>query len=855
MKNTLKKLLLSGFVVLTVFTCALVSSEHDTEINLPNSSITLTANAAKSGYYTYEVSNGKAKIVAVDCETIRGKIKIPSKLGGYPVTEIGHGAFSFSSMITSVVIPNTVTRIGTFAFHDCSGMTSITIPNSVKSIGYDAFIGCSSLTSITIPDSVTRIEENVFNRCTALKSITLPSKITQISNGLFEGCTSLKSVTIPSKVKNIGAEAFAGCSSLKSITIPDSVTEIGESAFEGCTSLTSVKMPKNIITLEASLFKGCTSLKSITIPDSVVNINAFIFSGCTALKSIVIPSKSTAVGVKMFEDCTSLTSVVISDGVSRINTAAFKGCTALKSITLPDSITSVSEEVFEDCTALTSIKLSANLTAVSQKMFSGCTALKSITIPDSVSKISVGSFKNCTSLKSITFPKSVRSIGMKAFEGCTALKAVVIPANVKTLETYAFSGCTALETVTISKGIRTIKDFTFKDCTSLLLITIADSVKSITYNAFANCTALKKVFYTSSKADWNNITINSSNKYLKNATISYDCCEHTFSSKVTKEATCKENGTKTFKCTKCSYSYARSLKKVTHKYKNVITAATLTKNGKVENKCIWCSKVLSTTVIYYPKTIKLSKTEYTYNGNVQTPKVTVTDSKGNALKKGTDYTVKLESGRKLPGRYTVTVTFTGKYSGTKNLTYTIAPKTTSKITAKQTASTITLTWNKVTGATGYRVYQYNSSKKEWVAIQTLKTNTLKVSGLKSGTTYKFKVRAYKNDAGTIWSSSSEVLTTATKPVTPKITSLTSTKAKATLKWSNVSGESGYVVYYSTKQDSGFTKLYTCKANALSYTKANLTSGKTYYFKVRAYKTAGDTTVYSNWSDVKSIKIK
>lgn len=41
------------------------------------------------------------------------------------------------------------------------------------------------------------------------------------------------------------------------------------------------------------------------------------------------------------------------------------------------------------------------------------------------------------------------------------------------------------------------------------------------------------------------------------------------------------------------------------------------------------------------------------------------------------------------------------------------------------------------------IYQYNAKTKKWTKIKTLSKNTLTVSKLKSKTSYKFKVRAYK----------------------------------------------------------------------------------------------------------------
>ncbi len=324
----------------------------------------------------------------------------------------------------------------------------------------------------------------------------------------------------------------------------------------------------------------------------------------------------------------------------------------------------------------------------------------------------------------------------------------------------------------------------------------------------------------------------------------------------TKERAVSATGKHTFdnacdtSCNNCTYK-----RTITHTYKKVTTKATLTKNGEIKNVCSVCGKVKSTEKIYYPKTITLSQKEFVYNGKVQTPTVTVKDAKGNELKKDTDYTVKLESGRKAVGKYNVKITFKGKYEGTKTLTYTINPKVTSKVSAVSSTKAIKLTWKKVTGADGYRIYQYNSKTKSWDTVKTLTGTSYKVQNLSSGTTYKFRIKAYAKDGGTIWGAATDTIIVATKPVTPKITKLTSSKGKAAFTWTNVSGESGYQVYYSTKKDSGFEKVKTYSANVTSGTKSKLTVGKTYYFKVRAYKTVDGEKVYSGWSSVKSIKIK
>jgi len=300
-----------------------------------------------------------------------------------------------------------------------------------------------------------------------------------------------------------------------------------------------------------------------------------------------------------------------------------------------------------------------------------------------------------------------------------------------------------------------------------------------------------------------------------------------------------------------------NLDKHTHTYETTgVKKATLTANGKETLTCQTCGAT-KTTTFYVPKTIKLSGTSFTYDGTAKKPSVTVKDSKGNSLVNNEDYIVSYDSDCKNPGKHVAKIMFRGNYSGTKSLSYTVKPSKVKGVKATQTIKTLTLSWDKVVGADGYRIYKYNSSKKKYEHVKSVTSGTqYKFTDLKSGTKFRFKVRAYTKDNGVIWADYSSILETATRPTTPKITSISSkTRGKAVVKWSNVERESGFQVYYSTKKSSDFKKVKSYKANKLAGSKSKLKSGKTYYFKVRAYRKTDSGTVYSSWSSVKKIKIK
>lgn len=209
------------------------------------------------------------------------------------------------------------------------------------------------------------------------------------------------------------------------------------------------------------------------------------------------------------------------------------------------------------------------------------------------------------------------------------------------------------------------------------------------------------------------------------------------------------------------------------------------------------------------------------------------------------------------GKYTVTVKFKGNYGGTEKLNFTIVPAKVTGVKFSATSTTaVKLTWNAVSGAAVYRIYRYNTSTKKYDTIALVRGATVySNTGLKAGSQYKYIVRAYgEADDNYIAGSPSDAITAATKPATPTLKVASNAKNKATLTWSNVAGESGYEVYYSTSKSSGYKKYGTAKANKTSATLSKLTSGKTYYFRVRAYVKTANGTAYGGYKTV-AVKVK
>lgn len=218
---------------------------------------------------------------------------------------------------------------------------------------------------------------------------------------------------------------------------------------------------------------------------------------------------------------------------------------------------------------------------------------------------------------------------------------------------------------------------------------------------------------------------------------------------ITKKATCKEEGVKTYRCTSCGTVKTETIAKLTtHSYAEKLTPATTTKNGSIKSVCTACGDVASSKTIYKASGVKLSYSTKVYTGKMMSPKVYVKDSKGNTIS-SKYYTISKPSGRKNTGKYTYTIKFKGNYSGKKTLTLTINPKAPTLTTPAAGSKAVTVKWKKglKTQVTGYEVRVATNSKftknVKKATVTKYSTVSKKMTKLKAKTKYYVQVRAYK----------------------------------------------------------------------------------------------------------------
>ena len=244
--------------------------------------------------------------------------------------------------------------------------------------------------------------------------------------------------------------------------------------------------------------------------------------------------------------------------------------------------------------------------------------------------------------------------------------------------------------------------------------------------------------------------------------------------------------------------------------------------------------------------VTLKTSTYTYDGKAKKPEVTVKCG-SKTLTKGTDYTVTYKN-NKNAGKATVTIKGKGNGFGTISKTFTIKPKA---VTPKVTLSA--------------KAYTYDGKVKKPTVTVKVGTKTLAsdsytvtyASGRKNVGSYKVTVKLKGNYSG------SKAVSFKIDPKGTTLNTLSGASKAITVKWKKQAAKmaastiTGYEIQLAT--DSAFTKNVK-KVTVSGYTKVSkkvtsLLGAKTYYVRVRTYKTVDSTKYYSDWSAAKTVKTK
>lgn len=686
----MKKLLcavLSGIMAFSAFTVA----------------VPITASAAESqesvsatyGDFEYTLENDYTCTIT-KYNGHAANVTIPSTIYGNKVTRIRYSSFEVNNNLMSVTIPNTVKEIGDSAFADCYSLSTVTFSNSLKSIGDGAFKK-TNLKKVTIPNSVTEIGVYAFSGCENLSSLTLSNKLDRIDEYCFENCTSLTSVTLPNSVTEIGGYVFDRCSSLKTASIGSGLKYCytqGDSRF---------------------IFSDCIALESITVSSSNNNYSS--------ANGIMYDKKKTEILV--YPQGKKDTSYTVPSTINNLYRMSTNNNPYLKTITIPSSVTDISDNAVGYLRDGWYFNWNYNkVSGFTIKGYKGTAAERYARNNDF----------NFVQLQVVPTSVALNKTTLTLDIGRTSnLRATVYPSNAANKKCTWRSSNTSVATVdsngkvTAKKaGTATITVKTSNGKTATCKVTVNLPAPQIT--GLANTTGGIKI-------SWNKVDgAYGYRLYYKPAS----------------------GGWKRFKDT---------------------TATSFTDSGVVPNK-------------------------------TETYTIRCIDKNGN--------------------------TISGFNSTGWSKKYTPAAPTVSKLDI--TKGGIKLSWNKIAGVYGYRLY-YKTSSGGWKRFKDTTATSFTDSGVSPNRTETYTIRCIDKNGKTVSGFNSKGWSKKYTPVAPTITRLSNTSKGVSVTWNKIAGVYGYRLY--RKYDGGsWTKVKD--TTSTSFTDSGAKKGKKATYTVRCIDRKGKT---------------
>ena len=636
--------------------------------------------------------------------------------------------------------------------------------------------------------------------------------------------------------------------SAANVTIPSTiygykVSALSDTAFLSNKNIRSVIIPNGVLRIGALCFDSCTNLQEITIPDSVMYI--------------VRSGDARSGGFLQF--CDSLKEITLGSGLENFfDTYDLNGSHSFECI-------DISKNNKYYC-SIDGVAFSKD----KKKLLKYPPAKKDeiYTIPDTVSKLSMPmGFTLNENLKAVIIPKSVKEISLYTFG--TSLNSI-----------YGYKG-TVAETYAKENGFKFIE---ISEPTSVSL-----NKTSLTLDVGKSYTLTKTVSpsntvtsYTWSSSNTSVATVDGNGKVTAKASGTATITVKTSNGKT---ATCKvtvnlptpqitglANTTGGIKISwnkvDGAYGYRLYYKPASGGWKRFkdTTATSFTDSGVVPNKTetytIRCIDKNGNTISgfnstgwskkYTPAAPTISKLDITTGGiKLSWNKIAgvygyrlyyKTSSGGWKRFKDTTATSFTDSGVSPNRTETYTIrcidkngnTISGFNSTGWSKKYTPAAPTISKLDI--TTGGIKLSWNKIAGVYGYRLY-YKTSSGGWKRFKDTTATSFTDSGVSPNRTETYTIRCIDKNGNTVSGFYSKGWSKKYTPVAPTITRLSNTSKGVSVTWNKIAGVYGYRLY--RKYDGGsWTKVKD--TTSTSFTDSGAKKGKKVTYTVRCIDRKGKT---------------
>ncbi|MBQ7295887.1 MAG: leucine-rich repeat protein [Clostridia bacterium] len=485
----------------------------------------------------------------------------------------------------------------------------------------------------------------------------------------------------------------------------------------------------------------------------------------------------------------------IPGNVKYIGDFAFNFFPNVERIYLPVELDSFGVGAFYEMKSLKTIIIPTSC-RISDYAFYGCESLKKVVLPGDGTEIGNLAFKGCKNLSAITSPYSITSFGGSAFDD-TAFKKIIIPENVDVLdEGGLISGSYSLEKIV------------FEDTSSK-----KEDYVEVTEVVGGRLPSVKGIYIKTIPTEGLSFGLSDLNNLPNLEKIYFAGSEEKWNeltSEPLREAL-------ELRGIEVEFYYRHS-----HSFKQ--SGKATCKNGGTYTYTCECGDS-------YKHSVDKAQVKHNYGSWKVTKKAT--------------YTATGTKQRTCPD--------CGKVE--KRTLYKLKLDKVKKITYESTIDKITLSWDSVNGATGYRVYLYDRETGKDNKIASIKGKTsYTVKGLEKGYSYIFKVQPYNKDSkGNVVFGEKTTANTRTLATAPKnLVAVSEKTGVVKLTWES-SGEwiSYNVFFHTSKEDliAGKTFEYPHYDKKETATIKNLESGKTYYFKVHINDETVDGVKTSNIVEV------